>query len=118
MLIGSEIVLFAFTLPIFLSIKCVIALILILYSIAVLYSHGLLRHKKSIIAFSRTDKGWTVKDATGFYAATLCGSSTVTTKLCILRFQMFEKRLKRSCIIFKDSVPEGEFRRLLVGVRG
>jgi len=64
-----------------------------------------------------SNDAWSILDKKRIYAATLCGSSTVTKMICILRFKILDEKLKRSCILFRDSMEAEQYRQLLVSMR-
>jgi len=102
--------------PVLLMVKLLLAFIVFLYCLDILFLHGLQRYKNSIIGLCLSKNGWVIEDRSGFHSAELCGSSTITRYLCILRFKV--KNKTRSCIIFNDAIEEKYYRRLLLKVRG
>ncbi|MDR3491724.1 MAG: hypothetical protein P4M12_06735 [Gammaproteobacteria bacterium] len=63
------------------------------------------------------DDGWFLHEKNSMIAASLCGSSTLTGFVSILRFAVENKKKKRSFLIFKDSISPGLYRQLLVQLR-
>ncbi len=53
----------------------------------------------------------------GTYDAKLRGDSTVTTLVSILRFDLPARRQIATCMVFKDSLPAEDYRRLISLVR-
>lgn len=101
-------------LPISAWIKMALALIVITYSVFILFTHGFLKHKKSIIKIGIHENQWKVWDNTHYYSAELCGSSTLTRFISILRFQISGEKCKRSCVIFNDAVDVKHYRQIMV----
>lgn len=60
------------------------------------------------------NKQWLLQTAETTHTATLSGDSTVTQWFAVLRFRVAGSRLPRTCLIFRDSLPQGDYRRLLV----
>lgn len=44
----------------------------------------------------------------------LCGDSTVTNYVCVLRFKLNSQSFKKSCVIFKDALDKEKYRQLRV----
>ncbi len=49
--------------------------------------------------------------------AVLCGDSTVTNRMSVLRFKSLGRKKIYSCVIIKDSVPSRDYHALLVWLR-
>ncbi len=95
--------------------------IVILWKIFLLFfciSYGsyslILQHKKSITRIKRDGKNWIIEDEEKNYLAELCGSSTITRFFCVLRFKLTGQKFSRSIVIFKYTIPENKYRRLLI----
>lgn len=81
----------------------------------VLWRYGWLRSQHSILGIKQhPDDSWSLYTPDEIYAATLCGDSTVTSVVSALRFQVSGQWRQRSCIIFRDSLEQDQYRRLLV----
>jgi hypothetical protein len=107
-----------FTLPVGGLIKGILITTILSYGFYILYFYGFLRHSNSIVRiFGSHDSEWNIMDRSGTNVAELCGSSTVTTCCAILRFKVSDRKMKRSCVVFPDSVPEGFYRKLLVSIK-
>ena len=50
-------------------------------------------------------------------SALICGDSTVTNQICVLRFKELGKRKIYSCVIMSDSVPPTDYHALLIWLR-
>lgn len=57
---------------------------------------------------------WQLSTRKKSYIGYLCGDSTVTHFVCILRFKVAHSRFQQTCFVFRDSVPPNVYRRLLV----
>jgi len=73
------------------------------YGFYILFRYGFLWGKHSIIAITRDGDDWILHGNDKSQTAKLCGSSTVTYPVCILRFMVSGKRFKQVCIVFRDS---------------
>ena len=73
------------------------------YGFYILFHYGFLWGQHSIIAITRDGDDWILHEKDKSQAAKLCGSSTVTHTVCILRFIISGKRFKCVCIVFRDS---------------
>lgn len=74
------------------------------YSFFILKQYGLLRSQQSVIGLVLDAKGWQLQTKTKSYLVKLCGDSTITRYLCVLRFKKIGQQRKYSCIVFRDSV--------------
>lgn len=104
----------------FLSISIMLKLCLsflsLAYGIYHYFRYGLLQHPHSIVGLKLARKEWSVLDHAGYQSAILCGSSTITRRICILRFKVSGKKLKQSCILFRDSVQADQYRKIRLAV--
>jgi hypothetical protein len=85
--------------------------VVILYSLFIFYRHRALR------ALSHDDQGWQLQTADGLFEAALCGDSTVTTWVSILRFKLPGHAFKRSYVLFHDAMRADQYRKLIVHAR-
>ncbi len=115
-LLGSLIAVFCAQIP--WLIKLFITLLTVFYGGWIIFNHGLLRHKKSLRRLTLTSDGWSIWDKQRVYSAELCGSSTITKTVSILRFKILDERIKRSCILFHDSVAPNIYRKLIINLHG
>ncbi len=104
LLIFSSII--ALTLSFAWWVKILLIITIFYYYLAIVTAHGLLRHPDSIIRICLSKEGWMVADNRRIYAAELCGSSTITKVICVLRFKITGEAKKRSCIVLRDSVVD------------
>lgn len=81
---------------------------------AYLLQSALLRSTQSILGISKRGHGWQVSNRVGEREASLRGDSTVTSLVSILRFKTADDYFPRSCVIFRDSLAQDEYRRLMV----
>jgi hypothetical protein len=106
-----------FTLPLSIFFNILLAAAVLAYGGFLLRNWGLLRGKDVITQLSYGDEGWTLTNGENIWRGELCGDSTLTPFLGILRFKLPDVRNKRSCLIFKDTIEPDLFRRLLVTAR-
>lgn len=104
-------------LKISMSIRFLLSIFVIFYAFYILQKYVLLKQKHSIHQLKLTDDQWVITDSENEYVADLCGSSTVTSLLCVLRFRVKDQHRLRSCIIFKDALVAEQYRRLRVRCR-
>jgi hypothetical protein len=87
------------------------------YGSFILWRDILLQGSSNIQALQFNQDGWVLRHANEKSPAKLCGDSTVTRWVCVLRFKLPEKKRKVSCVIFRDALEPTEYRRLLVTAR-
>ena len=97
-----------------LLIKVGLAAMVLIYIAAIVWRHVLLRSKKSIIKLMFDEKGCHLGNHLEHFPAVLCGDSTITTWLCILRFKSPGHRFKLVSVIFRDAIDPDQYRRMLV----
>lgn len=68
-------------------------------------------------AIGHDANGWYLNKAGSLIPIVPSGDSTLTSIVSIIRFKQDKKRLKQSCIIFKDSLSDDNYRRLLVRMK-
>lgn len=72
-----------------------------------------LQSSNAVICLQHSVEGnWLLQTRTAHYAVALQGDSTVTRQLVILRFR--NNHYRRSVVIFRDSLDDVVYRRLLV----
>lgn len=106
------------TLSISITLKICIFIGLIFYSIPTFRRHVFLTHKNAIVKIKLNFKECVLTSRHHTFYCEIAGDTTLTQFVCILRFKAGEGRFKKSCIIFKDSLPEGQYRRLIVILKG
>ena len=79
-----------------------------------LYGRYITRYPALCALRYNRNKQWIMKTAESTCEAVLSGDSTVTQWVTVLRFHLNGSRLSRTCIIFRDSLPAGDYRRLMV----
>ncbi|MDR3477069.1 MAG: hypothetical protein P4M14_03470 [Gammaproteobacteria bacterium] len=87
------------------------------YGISIIRNYGLLTGGPAISKLTFDASGWLLHDRLRTSSAELCPDSTITTWLCILRFQITGQKQKRTCLIFRDSLAADTYRQLLVQLR-
>lgn len=99
-------------------LKIILTIIFSIYGWHNLNVQGMLQGRDSLVSLRRLESGeWLVKTPTQEYTAELCGDSTVTHLVSVLRFKAPVARATFSSVIFSDSLPNDEYRRLLVLLR-
>lgn len=92
--------------------KAVFLLLTTIYGVQIIRSSYLLREIRHM-----TGNAWHLLSTKDQLIGELAGDSTVTRLVSILRFTIPQKRLKRSYVIFNDSMTANEYRRLIVCVK-
>lgn len=99
-------------------IMLLLLIIITLYGFTILYSHGLLRGPRAIKGLRHiSGEHWQIIRNKDAFMAILTGDSTVTLKLCVLRFKIPGNTLKHSYVLFYDSFRSDMYRRLLLQLR-
>lgn len=95
--------------------KFILAGISISYCYFILKKYILLQSGISIVSLLYQQKsGWILGSRSQHFNATLLGSSTVTRWVSIMRFKVKEKKFPVNCIIFRDSLSESDYRKLIL----
>lgn len=110
-------ILIIFYLPLGLGWQAMLAIITLGYGAKIGWQYGLLRGQHAITGLMLDDSGWWLQTREGLHPANLCGDSTVTLAVCILRFKITFLSQKQTCLVFPDSLPADAYRRLIVQVR-
>ena len=106
-----------------LSISCIYKILLIFsvltYGAWILWEDVYLMSASSIVGFELLEKGLCqLRYSSGdTVQAAVDGGSTVTTVVCVLRFQISGQRKKASCVVFKDALDSEMYRQLMVWLR-
>lgn len=101
--------------PLILPLKLFILGILFIYIGSIMWRYVFLLSRHSIMGIRRCDEGdWYVQTKGRIYKAALCGDSTLTTFVSILRFRIQGQFWPKSSIVFRDSLGEDQYRHLLV----
>lgn len=115
-LMGSIVIIVSLSLSAWL--KSVLIIGTLAYAIWILWIAGLMKSSRSIIGLQLLAGGvCKLHYPLHTTAAEIKRDSTVTTALCVLRFIVPGKRLRPSCVIFKDSLDQEKYRQLLVWLR-
>lgn len=117
LLVVGGCLLISISLPWAIAAKVLLFLTITGYGSYLFWRYGLLKSPNAITQLAYKGKHWQLYDQQGPVDAELCGDSTVTTWVCVLRFRVAEKKLKRTCIIFCDALAPDEYQRLLAVVR-
>jgi hypothetical protein len=107
--LGSVIVIL--NLPVFWWMK------LILVFFVLMYGGKIFLNQREILGFSFDEKGWNLLLREGKISVLLANDSTVTRWVSVLRFSVEGKWLKKSCLVWWDSVSRDEYRKLIVAAR-
>ena len=99
------------SLPFTVAVKSILISGVLLYSCAVLYRHCLLQF------LTHDENGWRIKTRHGEFLGELCGDSTVTSLLSVLRFKVPGKFFKQSFVVFHDAMEKEQYRQLIVRAR-
>lgn len=102
----------ALLLPTMFLMKLLLTIFVLIYGAQVIWKYGFLQHKNSVIGLSFNAEGWQVHLPDKVIPAELCGDSTRTKLVSILRFSVAGERLKHSCVIWRDAITRDEYRRL------
>lgn len=96
-------------------LKIFATLFVFVYGTYLVWGKVLLRGQKSVFGIQcHPNKRWHLYVGDKIYEAELCGDSTVTRFITILRFRLANHFFVQSCIIFPDSLPADRYRQLLI----
>lgn len=99
-------------------VKALLIIFVLIYGLQIFKSFGLYMGMNAIKGLRQIgDNNWLLLANQREIIGKLTGESTVTSQLCVLRFIIPGERSKLSCIIFKDSLDQEQYRRLLVWLR-
>jgi hypothetical protein len=105
------------TLPLGFFLKIFLLGCVLAYGWHLIFSQALQHHSQAIVKISYESERWFLHTRTHSGPANLCGDSTMTGFLSILRFNRDGVRKKQSCVIFKDALEPDFYRRLITAVR-
>lgn len=87
------------------------------YGSALFFQYGLLKHPYALRQLKHLgNKTWLITQNAQTFFAEICGDSTISGWVCVLRFQRHEKGGKQTFVIFNDSMPKENYRMLLLSV--
>lgn len=96
-------------------LKVLLSLFLLFYGGHIIWRFGLLKSQNSILQIQQQETNqWLLYTRDKKYLADLRGDSTVTSKIAILRFQVSKHFFPQSCVIFRDSLVQGQYRELVI----
>lgn len=103
-------------LPIWPGVRFLLLILSCGYMGYLIWRYGLLQSEYSIVQLTnQTGKNWQILLPSASYQAELCGSSTVTRWISVLRFKIGSKRT--TCIVCPDSLPSDHYRQLMMVAR-
>ena len=104
------------SMPFLLKLLLMLAIVWSGYNI--LRRYALLKSKNAIISLQRLADGtWRVLTSEKEYAVELCGESTITSIVSVLRFKIQSRWKVLSCVVLPDSLPPDLYRRMVVAIR-
>ena len=106
-----------FNLPFNREMKFLSILLFICWDAKVIWQQGLLRQAHSIIGLQLNERSWLVKSNRKIESATLRADSIITHLVSILRFDVPSRCLPIDCVVWRDSLPAGSYRKLVIGIR-
>jgi len=106
-------ILLALSLPLVLGLKLAVLWSIFLYGGWIFWRFILLKNKHSVIAIKQlAAKEWRIWTPHMQYKAQLCGSSTLTPVVMVLRFRIAEQYWPLSCVVFRDALPTERYKQL------
>ena len=116
MLFGSGVIIVM--LPFVIWLKMLLLAMLLGYGVFLMLKFALLRTAFSVTALKKMDeKRWQAMTRAGALDAKLRGDSTVTTLISVLRFDVSGQKHPLVSIVFRDSLPADDYRRLVGIIR-
>lgn len=99
-------------------LKILLLALLLGYGFFLMLKFALLRTAFSVTALEKMDaKRWQLQMRAGKFDAILRGDSTVTTLVSVLRFDVSGQKFPLVAIVFRDSLPADDYRRLVATIR-
>lgn len=86
---------------------------IVCYSIHLFREYILLNSDTAIRRLISHEDGWLLQTKQALLKAELCGESTITNFVSVLRFRIQHTKHCKTSIIFRDSVATGFYRRLV-----
>ena len=105
------------TLPLSLAVKLVLVLLTFGYGFRIFHHDCLMKSKSSIHNLYLNNDGWWLATNTAVAPARICGDSTLSAFVSVLRFKIEGCKRKHSLVLFRDAVSTDAYRRLLVTLR-
>lgn len=96
----------------------ILAVVALTYSGKVIWAEILLKDQRAIVGLTyNEDNTWQLIEKGGHtYPILLSDDTAIMGWFCVLRFKL-NRWQRKSCVIFKDSVSDNTYRRLLVVLR-
>ncbi|OGT38112.1 MAG: hypothetical protein A3F11_10840 [Gammaproteobacteria bacterium RIFCSPHIGHO2_12_FULL_37_14] len=114
-LISAGMVMF---IPVTIKIQLMMIFFIFAYGGWVSWHFILLRGRYSLLGIKHVGENhWILHTPAHVFSATLCGDSTATPWVSVLRFNIPGQFWKKSCVIFPDALSRDAYRKLLVVLR-
>lgn len=92
--------------------------LLFLYGMHLIRQHALLTAPDSILGFKKLDESrWQIVTRRAVYEGKLLSDSLVSQVVSVLRFSVAGKRAPISCVVWRNSLPSDEYRKMMVTVK-
>jgi hypothetical protein len=98
-------------------VRAILVAITMRYGVSIIRNYGSLTGGHAISKLTLDSSGWVLHDRLRTSEAVLCPDSTLTTVVCVLRFQIAGQKSKRTALIFRDALSADTYRQLLVQLR-
>lgn len=103
--------------PIALLVKLAGLALMYVYGIKIYTQHISLSNDIAITGLKCHADGWLLQTKQASLQATLCGESTITHIVSVLRFQTQQQKRSVTCVAFRDSFEPGIYRELILAVK-
>lgn len=89
--------------------------LLSLYSISLMRHYALLTAPDAVLGLNKLDQSrWQIRTRQGVYEGNLLKDSLASQLVSVLRFRVAGKRAPVTCVIWCNSLPRDDYRRMLV----
>lgn len=93
-------------------------LLCFLYGMHLISHHALLTAPDSVLGFKKLDESrWQIITRRAVYEGKLLGDSLVSQVVSVLRFSVQGRRAPLSCVIWRNSLPSDDYRKMIVMVK-
>jgi len=91
---------------------------ILFFSLLIGYTGLLFSQRYNVFKIQVTrENTWVIFAKSKRYIGRLRGESLITHHLCILRFNIENKRYPLTCVIYPDAIKKDQFRQLIVKIR-